>query len=73
VERRDDFAKKMWDADVDTNMVHIRNDVYKIFGGKRADLPVMNELEDKYTCLPLHMKITENDVYYICKKIKEGW
>lgn len=73
VNRRDDFAKMMWDADVDVNVVHLRNDIYKIFGGKRADLPVMNALEEKYICLPLNMKITQGDCYYICNLIKRGW
>ena len=73
VERRDDFAKMLFEADIDTNMVHIRNDVYKIFGGKRADLPIMNSLEDKYLCLPIGMHIIEDDVSYICDKIKGGW
>lgn len=73
VERRDDFAKMMFEADVDVNLVHTRNDTYKIFGGGRADLPVMNRLESKYISLPLGMHVTEEDVHYICDKIKGGW
>jgi perosamine synthetase len=73
VERRDDFAKMLFDAGVETNIVQVRNDTYKIFGGIRQDLPVMNEIEDKYISLPLHMKLTEDDVRYICDKIKRGW
>jgi perosamine synthetase len=73
VEKRDDFAKMLWNNGVDTNMVHIRNDIYKIFGGARVDLPVMNELESKYTCLPLHMNLKEDEVYFICDLIKKGW
>lgn len=73
VERRDDFAKMLLDADVDTNIVQVRNDVYKIFGGRRQDLPVMNDLEFKYISLPLHMNIKKEDVAYICEQIKKGW
>ena len=73
VEKRDKFAKKMKDHGIEVNMVHIRNDLYKIFGGKRQELPVMNELEDKYICLPLHMKLTMEKVAYISKIIKGGW
>lgn len=73
VERRDDFAKMLFEADVDTNVVQVRNDIFKIFGGKRADLPVMNELEHKYISLPLNMKTTEDDAVYITRKIRGGW
>ena len=73
VERRDDFARMLFDAGVDTNVVQLRNDIYKIFGGKRQDLPVMNELEFKYISLPLHMKVTKEDVNFICRKIRQGW
>lgn len=73
VERRDDFARMLFEADIDTNVVQVRNDIYKIFGGKRAELPVMNKIEESYISLPLNMKVTEEDVHYICGKIKEGW
>lgn len=73
VERRDDFAKMMFEAGVDVNLVHTRNDTYKIFGGKRADLPVMNRIETKYISLPIGMHVSEDDVNYVCDKIKGGW
>lgn len=72
VEKRDEFAAKMFECDIDTNMVQIRNDAYKIFGG-RVKLPVMDEVEGKYLSLPLTMETTEEDVAYICKCIKGGW
>jgi dTDP-4-amino-4,6-dideoxygalactose transaminase len=73
VERRDDFAKMMFESNIDTNLVQIRNDLFKIFGGERADLPVMNAVEGKYISLPIGMHITETDVNYICSVIKAGW
>jgi len=73
VERRDDFAKKMFECDIDNNIVQVRNDIYAIFGGKRADLPVMNALEEKYISIPLTMNTTEENAHFICDKIKEGW
>lgn len=72
VEDRDEFAKMLFENEVDTNMVQIRNDAYKIFGG-RAKLPVMDSIEEKYISLPLNMRTTEDDVYYICKLIRRGW
>lgn len=73
VERREDFAKVMFDAGIDTNLVQIRNDIFKIFGGRRQDLPVMNFVEDKYISLPLNMKTTEENVEYIVNTIRKGW
>jgi dTDP-4-amino-4,6-dideoxygalactose transaminase len=73
VDDREDFQTYMDDNKIDTNPVQLRNDTYKIFGGKRADLPVLNSIEEKYVSLPLHMKVTEDDVEYICSTIKKGW
>ena len=73
VERRDDFAKMLFDNDIETNVVHVRNDVLSVFGGKRQDLPNMNKIEDKYISLPLHMHVTEEDVDRITKLIRKGW
>ena len=58
---------------VDTHMVHVRCDVYPIFGGKRLDLPVMNELEPKYVSIPLHVGLTDDDVGKVIDTIKKGW
>ncbi len=73
VDRRDDFAKVLFEGDIDTNVVQVRNDIYSIFGGKRADLPVMNEIEEQYLCLPLGMHVSVEDVEMICDLIKKGW
>ena len=73
VERRDDFAKMLFDAGVETNLVQVRNDLYTIFGGKRAALPVLNKIENKYISLPIGMHVTEEDVNYICRMIRKGW
>jgi len=73
VERRDEFSKMMFEADCDTNIVQVRNDIYKIFGGERQDLPIMNKVEEKYLSIPCGMNVSEEDARYICEKIKGGW
>ena len=73
VEDRDSFAKAMFEADIDTNLVQVRNDVYKVFGGKKADLKTLAEVEDKYISIPIGMHISEDDAHYICDRIMEGW
>jgi dTDP-4-amino-4,6-dideoxygalactose transaminase len=73
VEDRDNFARMLYDAGIETNLVQVRNDLYKIFGGKRADLPVLNSIEHKYVSLPIGMHVTEDDANYICDLIERGW
>ena len=73
VERREDFIKMMKDNGIETHMVHIRCDVYPIFGGKRLDLPAMNEVEPKYVSIPLHLGLTDEDLDKIITTIKKGW
>lgn len=73
VEKRKDFEKSMEAHRIGSSQTHYRNDRYKIFGGKRKDLPNMDAMEDKYTLLPLTGKMTIADVAYICKLIRRGW
>ncbi len=67
--RRDDFAEYLFGHDVETNVAHIRNDIFRVFGGKRLNLPGMNEVEFQYLCLPLNDRVGIEDVRYICKLI----
>lgn len=66
---RDELANYLTERGIENNLVHLRNDIYKIFGGKRQNLPMMNFLEDKYLCLPINPKVTEKNVRYICSSI----
>jgi perosamine synthetase len=73
VDRRDDFARLMYVNGIEVNIVQVRNDLYRIFGGKRVDLPVLNRIEDKYVSLPIGMHVSEDEVNYICDIIEKGW
>lgn len=73
VEDRDNFARVMFEADIDTNVVQVRNDIYKVFGGQRTDLPNMNALEHMYLSIPLGVHVSEEDAHYICDTIRKGW
>ena len=73
VERRDDFAKMLFEAGIDCNTVQVRNDIYAVFGGKRTDLPIMNKVEDKYISIPIGVHIKNEDIEYVCSCIKKGW
>ncbi len=73
IDRRDDFCQAVEAKGVETHVVQLRNDIYSVFGGKRQNLPAMDEMEERYVYLPLHDQISKEDVEEICKVIKEGW
>lgn len=73
VDRRADFRKKLADRGVETNLVQVRNDIYKVFGGQRLTLPNLNEIENQYISIPLHNVMTVEDAQYIKQVIEEGW
>jgi dTDP-4-amino-4,6-dideoxygalactose transaminase len=56
------IAEKLLNEGIDVNMVHLRNDIYTIFGGRRLDLPNMNYIEDQYLYLPINNKISDTEV-----------
>ena len=68
---RDDFAAFLKDRAIETNVAHVRNDVFTVFGGKRRKLQGMNAVEAKYLCLPLNTKVSAQDVEFICSAIRE--
>lgn len=70
---RDGLAKMLKEVEVEVNVVQVRNDLFKIFGGRCADLPVLNQVENRYLSLPIGMHISEYDVNYVCDKIEGGW
>lgn len=74
VERRVDFQLHLRRNGIESGQVHYRNDMYSIFGGRQpGKFPNMDNIESKYLVLPLHTKMSEADVDYICNVIKQGW
>jgi dTDP-4-amino-4,6-dideoxygalactose transaminase len=73
VENRRVLQKLLLDHGIESNQVHYRNDRYSIFGGRRENLPNMDMLEEKYLCLPLHTKMSIEDVDRVCEVINSGW
>lgn len=57
-------------AGVETDLVHLRNDIFTPFGAKRLDLPNMNWIESRYMYLPIHSNLTLDDVKYVCDVVK---
>lgn len=68
---RDRLRAHLGSCGIETGLVHRRNDLYSVFGGKRQNLPNMNRLENKYLFLPCHNKMTIKDVESICAIIQK--
>jgi dTDP-4-amino-4,6-dideoxygalactose transaminase len=57
-------------ARVESAQVHYRNDRYSIFGGRDSSLKNMDQIEDKYLVLPLHTRMSEDQVEFICRIVR---
>jgi len=73
VKKRNDFQKKLAENGIESHIVHVRNDICPIFGGKKQNLPVMNKIESTYVSIPIHNHLTDVDVSKVIKTIKSGW
>ena len=75
VEDRYKLQEKLRENKIESNQVHFRNDRYSIFekfiDGEK--FPNMDKVEDDYLVLPLHTKMTVNDVKRVCSVIQSGW
>jgi len=69
VKNRDGLAAYLKERGIETNLVHLRNDIFRVFGSRRLDLKNMNYIEDKYLYLPLNTKLKPRDVKFICKTV----
>jgi perosamine synthetase len=75
VERRQALIEKLRSLGIESGRVHFRNDRYTIFKefARAGDYPNMDYLDDRYLILPLHTKLTEQDVKRVCDAIRAGW
>lgn len=73
VQRREDFARMMRDKGVEVSVVHLRIDKNDIFGPLRKDLPILDRFTQTHISIPLQNALSDEDVEYIIRSIKEGW
>jgi dTDP-4-amino-4,6-dideoxygalactose transaminase len=67
-DKKTDYIKEQG---VQCDLVHLRNDIFTPFGGKRQELPNMDEIETKYLYIPIHNKMSITDAKYVSKVILE--
>lgn len=72
VERRMDCQLKLRSRKIESGQTHYRNDRYSVFGSAEV-YPAMDSIDENYLILPLHTKMTLENVDYICSVLKEGW
>ena len=72
VERRIDCQMKLRSRQIESGQVHFRNDRYSIFDC-RDEFPNMDLIDDNYLVLPLHTRMSIEDVDRICAVLQEGW
>jgi len=71
-EKRIELQKKLRSFGIESGQTHYRNDRYSIFNCS-GHFPNMDLIDDKYLILPLHTKMSLEDVDKICNVIKSGW
>jgi len=73
VERREDFCRAMRGNGIDVSIVHERNDINSVFGGRRSDLPGLDRFEKTNICIPIYQGLTDDEVARIVTTIAKGW
>lgn len=66
VKNREGVIKRLREHKIECDVVQIRNDIFKVFGGRQV-LPNMDRLESQYLYLPLHPQLTKSEVKHIAK------
>lgn len=72
VENRSALQQKLRFNRIESGQTHYRNDRYSIFNDNE-NYPGMDSIQDKYLVLPLHTRMTLQDVDKICDVIDTGW
>ena len=73
VERRVDFINKLKDNGVPSSVVHLGIDKNTLFGGKDYSLINQRYFDENQIHIPIHDKLSDEDVNKIIETIKSGW
>lgn len=72
VEARMDCQLKLRSRRIESAQTHFRNDRYTVFGCNET-FPAMDSIDDRYLVLPLHTRMSLEQVDGICEVLREGW
>jgi len=73
VPRKDEFINKLKEKGIDCGCHYCPNNHYEMYTHQSGDTKVTEELYKGIVSLPLHMKLTNANVKYIIKTIREVW
>ena len=73
VDERVRLQYKLREHNIESGQVHYRNDRYTVFRDCKGSFPNMDAIENNYLVLPLHTKMSIEDVEKIISVIKTGW
>lgn len=70
-ENRDALAAKLAENGIGTAVHFNRNDAYTMYEG--YDLPSTEYFCSRALSLPMHTALTDDEIEFVCRLIKEGW
>ena len=73
VERRLQFVENLKAHGCVASVVHRRIDSNSLFGGMCGDLPGQTYFDKRHCGLPIHTKLTDDDVAQVVRTIQRGW
>lgn len=72
-ERRDDLARKLRSLGIGCQRLHVRQDAYRCFGGRRAELPGVAAVDAANLSLPCGAWVQAPDLERIVAAVESGW
>lgn len=73
VERRENFVRKLAEHGIPASVVHQRIDRNQVFGGVRRNLSGQAEFDERQIAIPLHEKLSDEDIDQVVSVIRSGW
>ena len=70
--RKQEVIDKLQAQGIPTGMHYKPSHLLTLFGGGKEHLPISEQLGQELLTLPLHPAVTQEDVDYICKSLKEA-
>jgi dTDP-4-amino-4,6-dideoxygalactose transaminase len=71
VDDRVDFIDHMTNNDIQCDRVHVRNDEYSVFGGKREDLKNLKEFDSNLVNIPVGWWLSQENLNYITEIVNK--
>jgi dTDP-4-amino-4,6-dideoxygalactose transaminase len=67
------FTTKLLENGISVSQVHTRNDQHSCVSAFRSKLPVLDNIEDKFLCIPVGWWVGDSEREYIADVIRSGW